>query len=84
MLDPVLAYYYIRFLDKMYWEDEHDNPTDNIFYEIIEELCEMFKGKKYNTFYISDVYSDGACKIIFYNETRFSKFVELKDVLEIK
>lgn len=80
MIDPVLAYYQIRFLSKIYWGNDAEDPSDILLYDCIGEIADKFKGRKFDTFYIYQVYSDGECKIIFHDLKRFSKIIRLKDV----
>lgn len=82
MINPVHAYYQIRFLSNLYYETEDE--TDDIYRDISEELMKYYVGMEFDGFMIKNVYEDGDCLITFQDDKRPIQWILLKNILEIK
>lgn len=84
MIDPVLAYYHMRLLGNMYWdENESDCIVELVLSPLIREIKNKFIGREFKTFYITDLYDQGTCRISYYKHRTEHHYIKLKDIQDI-
>lgn len=83
MINPVHAFYQMRFFRFLCWKAESELIVE-IYADIIDQLKRHFIGQDCGKFSIEYVYDDGSCKLEYKEFYYPSVYVLLKNIQEIK